>query len=377
MKLLLVSHSGGFYGAEKSLLTVAKGLSERGHDVCVVVPNQGKLREELKRENISVTVWRYYGWLGRENRISKGAFRFIFNLISGFWFFVAKKPKFDFIYTNTVTTPFGVIVSFFSRTKHIWHVREFVHEDMGAEFDLPKKITSFLYFLNFWCSIYNSVSVQKKFQGYFGTHKSEVIYNAIELPDKTLECHARELSEIDAVKLSMVSSLHEGKGHVDAIHALPHVLRRYPNCVLSIVGSGNDEYVKSIKKLIFEKRLENNIELLGYMDNPLHIMAESDAFLMCSRNEAFGRVTLEAMSIGCPVVGARSGGTQELLEYGKYGLLYKPGDCDDLGEKILVLLLNKHSREKYSRISKKKALDFSSNAVVDGIVNVLENTATH
>ena len=69
MKLLLVSHSGGFYGAEKPLLTVVKGLSERGHDVCVVVPKQGKLGEELKRENISVTVWRYYGWLGRENRI--------------------------------------------------------------------------------------------------------------------------------------------------------------------------------------------------------------------------------------------------------------------------------------------------------------------
>jgi glycosyltransferase involved in cell wall biosynthesis len=141
--------------------------------------------------------------------------------------------------------------------------------------------------------------------------------------------------------------------------------------VLSIVGSGNDEYVKSIKRLVFEKGLENNVKLLGYMDNPLHVMAESDAFLMCSRNEAFGRVTLEAMSIGCPVVGACSGGTEELLELGKYGLLYKPGDCDDLGKKILDLLSNKNSREEYSRISKKKALDFSSNSVIDGVVNVL------
>jgi glycosyltransferase involved in cell wall biosynthesis len=56
----------------------------------------------------------------------------------------------------------------------------------------------------------------------------------------------------------------------------------------------------------------------------------ADTVLVCSRNEGFGRVTVEAMLAARPLVGARSGGTAELVRDGENGLLYEPGDVEEL-----------------------------------------------
>ena len=56
--------------------------------------------------------------------------------------------------------------------------------------------------------------------------------------------------------------------------------------------------------------------------------------LMCSRSEAFGRVTVEALKSGRPVVGTRSGGTTELISEGVNGLLFAPGDAEGLANAL-------------------------------------------
>jgi len=55
---------------------------------------------------------------------------------------------------------------------------------------------------------------------------------------------------------------------------------------------------------------------------------------MCSRLEAFGRVTVEYLRRGRPVIGTRSGGTPEIVDDGVTGLLYNPGDIEALAEQI-------------------------------------------
>ena len=55
---------------------------------------------------------------------------------------------------------------------------------------------------------------------------------------------------------------------------------------------------------------------------------------MCSRAEAFGRVTVEAMKLGLPVIGAARGATPELVRDGWNGLLYAHGDANELAGKI-------------------------------------------
>ena len=66
-------------------------------------------------------------------------------------------------------------------------------------------------------------------------------------------------------------------------------------------------------------------------------MVTANVVLVCSRNEAFGRVTVEGMLAGRPVVGARCAATAELIEDGVNGFLYAHGNAKDLAEKIHFL----------------------------------------
>jgi glycosyltransferase involved in cell wall biosynthesis len=59
-----------------------------------------------------------------------------------------------------------------------------------------------------------------------------------------------------------------------------------------------------------------------------------DAFVMASKAETFGMVTIEAMACGTPVIGSNAGGTPELLQFGKLGYLFEPLSANHLAAKI-------------------------------------------
>ena len=65
-----------------------------------------------------------------------------------------------------------------------------------------------------------------------------------------------------------------------------------------------------------------------------------DVELVCSRAEAFGRVTVEAMLGGIPVIGSNTGGTPELIQDGKNGYLYKYGNPEELESKMEIFIAN-------------------------------------
>ena len=99
---------------------------------------------------------------------------------------------------------------------------------------------------------------------------------------------------------------------------------------LLIVGEGDRRYERRLRELVAELDLQDRVRFLGQLDSAAPVIRAADAVLTCSRHEAFGRVTVEAMLAGKPVVGARSGGTAELIRDGHNGFLYEPGDVDQL-----------------------------------------------
>ncbi len=66
---------------------------------------------------------------------------------------------------------------------------------------------------------------------------------------------------------------------------------------------------------------------------------------MCSRMEAFGRVTVEALKAGLPVIGSNSGGTTEIIENNTNGVIFKYNNTNSLTnaiEKILLMETNNY-----------------------------------
>lgn len=94
---------------------------------------------------------------------------------------------------------------------------------------------------------------------------------------------------------------------------------------------------------------------------------------MASRAEAFGRVTVEYMLKGIPVIGARSGATTELISDKETGILYELGNPIDLAEKILFLHHNPELIERLVKDAYQYAVkNFSEDRYTNNVMNVLE-----
>lgn len=96
------------------------------------------------------------------------------------------------------------------------------------------------------------------------------------------------------------------------------------------------------------------------------------AALVCSSSEAFGRVTLESMLSGLPVIGADTAGTGELIINGMNGLLYKNKDENDLALKI-HMLLDDSLRKRLSDAAFLYASNFSISHTYDDISTIIIN----
>ena len=72
--------------------------------------------------------------------------------------------------------------------------------------------------------------------------------------------------------------------------------------------------------------------------------------------ETFGRSVIEAFATGTPVIGSRMGAMQELIEDGRTGLLFRPGDADDLATKVEELSCQSAVRDTMSRAAREEYL---------------------
>ena len=101
------------------------------------------------------------------------------------------------------------------------------------------------------------------------------------------------------------------------------IIKDFPNALLHIWGDKESGYKQRLFSLIDELDIKANVVFHGFENNTDVIYKDMSALLMCSRMEAFGRVTVEAMLRGIPVIGFDSGGTSELVKTGYNGFLFK------------------------------------------------------
>jgi glycosyltransferase involved in cell wall biosynthesis len=138
-----------------------------------------------------------------------------------------------------------------------------------------------------------------------------------------------------------------GKGQEDAVKAMAQLRRMSVPAELLLLGAANDQqYYQRIVEIIERYDLTDCVHILGHSPNPAPLVNSADVLLMCSRREAFGRVSVEGMKLGKPVIGTCTGGTPELVEEGRTGYLYPPGDAEQLAARISHLYANPSLREE-------------------------------
>jgi len=337
MRIAFITHYGDYqYGSNLSLVGLLDGLKEKGIEPIVIYPKKGSLENELSRRNIRSHYLPYAWWVSQSPSIKNSVRNLRDNLkaVPHLLRFI-RKNNCDLVYSNNTVISIGAMVASLTRLPHIWHLREYVNLDWELSFDWGKTIsTQFIRKARSLISVSNSI--QSYYWGNHPSRSSYVIYNGCLYENQMrnlYESYKGKGVNNGKYKFAIIGYIHPKKGQHKAIQALAQVAHNNNNIKLFVVGGGEKKFIKQCKNLASNLGIDRRVEFTGYVNDPYRIYTEADAILMCSENEAMGRVTAEAMSACKPVIGRDSGGTSELIKHNENGLLYD-GDVDSLASSM-------------------------------------------
>ena len=153
------------------------------------------------------------------------------------------------------------------------------------------------------------------------------------------------------------------KGHILLIEAIFKLQRSDIICLFVGDSQGRNKYYAELEKILDKFKLKNNFRIIPNQSDMATIYKLADVVVSSSLDpEAFGRVIVEAQAMGRPTISANHGGGSEIIIDGLTGWLFKPGDADDLSDKInKALTLNKDNRDKLAINAIKRAkLNFNN-----------------
>jgi FkbM family methyltransferase len=340
LNLCLFSHSAAMGGAERSLLELVGNLTAKQGTLCtVVLPYEGPLRWKLEQRGAATVVIPYHWWcktkhasLGDMGDLMQQSAR---NVLQQMSTIADIRP--DAILSSTLVFPWGALAALLLNCPHIWWIKEFGELDHGLKFWLP-----FPEILDVVCEssnhiVVNSNAVRKTLFPGLGTEQCGVAINNVSLPsaEKTGESFFRHPN---SVKLLISGGVTELKGQGDAVAAVQRLLEQGYDVELGVLGLAEASFVEGLNEAVRAGKWEDRIHFYGFREHVGQVLEEADIGLTCSKNEAFGRSTVEALMMGKPVIGTNSGGTVELIDDGVDGFLYSPGNVDELAEKIAFFL---------------------------------------
>ncbi len=353
MNILYITHEADLGGASRALLGIIDELSKRHNIYVLTAYNKGSMSEELKKRKCTVIIGDVQWWVYPKKNLSK--MRIVKNRLYVLWHFYLsmrkslkpvldelKKYHIDIVHSNTIAVYAGAVISAKLKVPHIWHLREFVEEDFSYEFSLSRYISMLIVRKYAAYCIAVSKSVRRKYQR-LGITRIRVIYDGVcEIEEKDIS--KKEWNGKESFNLLLAGTISEGKGQKEAVLAMKEVVRRgYTECKLYLAGNGETE---NLKEFIKKQKVEKYVCVLGYVDNINELRKNMDVSLMCSSAEAFGLVTVESMKAGVPVIGAATGGTLELINNGKNGMLYHKGNYLELADCIEKLYKNPEMLKK-------------------------------
>jgi glycosyltransferase involved in cell wall biosynthesis len=182
-----------------------------------------------------------------------------------------------------------------------------------------------------------------------------VVLNAVDLdawkPGLDRDNARHELA-LDPASLAVltVCRLAPEKGPAELIEAFARVRAESPEATLLIAGldlSGDRGFAAELLELVRRRDLVGRVRFLGWRDDVPRLMAAADVYAMPSTGEPFGLVFAEAMAMELPVIGLADGGTPEVVEHDRTGLLSAHGDGDALAANVARLLGHPELRTQF------------------------------
>ena len=186
----------------------------------------------------------------------------------------------------------------------------------------------------------------------------------------------------DEVLIGGVGNIEERKGYSEFVEVAKEVLKEVPTAKFLIFGAVVDPvFAENLKRKIKDLGLEEKIIFMGFIKEVEKIFAILDILLFPTRHEPFGRVIIESFACKVPVISSDSGGPQEIIENGKDGFLFEPGDVNGMARCVVGLIKDKELADKitenaYQKFMRQFTVDKNINKIDDIITGLLKRDQT-
>jgi glycosyltransferase involved in cell wall biosynthesis len=340
-RVLLCGHlaSEEIFGAERSLIDMARGLSEKGWYVVISLPREptDTYKSTLLEFSAAVVVTPYHWWKSHKEEspyiISK-----LKEVIEGF--------EIKVVGVNTLTLLSPCLAAKSCNIPVVMHVRELPEFDpdlcellesdaTGIQEKLSELSVEFV--ANSKCTAAYLKSIGD----------TQVLENLVEIGEQKVPW-----KHVDSAftYFSLISSNAPKKGVETFLKLAQMAASVVPNARFRLFGPETDFVASLLKGLDLE-----NFEVMGYYQNSLDALEKTDVVLSISDfQESYGRTAAEAMAVGRPVVAYRWGAVPELIENGVDGCLVHYGDVEGLVARVKQLTKDRDYLNQFGDLAKSK-----------------------
>jgi len=322
MSTIFIATSYGNSSIPKYYRELARGLSKHGHKVVLIYDGHAKINNECDFAD-------EYVWPSKRPTKLKDAF-YLYKLI--------KKYKPDSMMANFGSVNLVGLVGWLSKVKVriAWYHTTIAQLNMDTKPKGWKHLRKrLLYKQTITTLIPVSNYAKMDLVNYYEIPEERCIvkYNLLENRDIKIE---KETNSIVCA-----GRLDNSKGQDVLIRAIARLKNSIPDIKVYFLGDGKmkDSYLALAKKLDIADRCI----FMGLVSNEQVIekFASSDVCVVPSLVDNLPTVSLEAQSVGTPVVISNAGGMPETIEEGRSGFLFEPGNDEDLAKKLGYLLKNR------------------------------------
>lgn len=352
MTIAFLDQSGELGGAELMLSELLPHLKVSAH---VVLLEGGKFEKFLRDKGVRVTIVDLKEAMQSAVTKQAGVLKLL-SVLPGVISCVAKVKNAikgaDLLYANTPKAwVIGGLAAFIAGIPMVCHLHDILSKEHFSRANRRMMVLCANKLAR--AVIVNSQAVANAFVAAGGnSQKVKVIPNGFELDVFSQICFAgasirRELNLSAEPLVVMAGRLAPWKGQ----HIFIEAMARIPAIHGLILGDAffteeDRRYAAELPELARELRCADRVHFLGFRPDVIAVFRDSDIVAHCSvLAEPFGRVVVEGMLCGKPVVAANEGGPAEIIEHAVTGLLYAPGDVEAL-VKCLERLLSDPSEAK-------------------------------
>jgi glycosyltransferase involved in cell wall biosynthesis len=345
-------------GGGKSLLGLLTHLPESGWKAHVVVPGEGQFTDALADLGLPHTIYPFKPIEWRQPLASLAT--------TLRWIRLFRDISPSLIHANgfEISHSFALAAGILG-IPYITHVR-FPVDPAGARWTLrglPKPAAF----------IFNSHAMKEalwpNLSALAPLSHAYVAHNAVDLESFT----PSPWPDSPVLRVGIIANFAPFKRHEDFLHMAAEMIKERQDLEFWIVGEDTQGTGRKaeLERLAGELEVDSRVRFLGHRSDVPHILQQLHLLVVPSQFEPFGRVVIEAMACGRPVIGSRDGGIPEIIEEGKTGRLIELGDSHGFAQAALAILADRDKWESMSQYASAAAHDrFSVTAHVEQITGI-------